>query len=83
MQSKVRSNHFRCKLPNKYLNVREWIEAVEEKKDGAYPFTAVKENLDRTKSKLFKHVLFEQFIFFYFLCCAIHVSLRDTSHKTI
>ena len=66
MQTNERSNHLRCKLPNKYLSVREFVEAVEEKKDGALPFTAVKENLDRTKSKLFKHVFSEEFIFSYF-----------------
>ena len=81
MQSKVRSNHLRCKLPNKYLNVREWVEAVEEKKDGALPFTAVKENLDRTKSKLFTFL--RNLYFPIFLYCAMHVSLRDISYKTI
>ena len=28
-------SHFRCKVTNKCLNVREWVEVVEKNKDGA------------------------------------------------
>ena len=73
MLLKMPGNHLKCKIANKNLNVYEWVEAVERKKDGPLPSTAVKGNLDRTKSKLLKEVFSDEFIFSSFLCCVSHI----------
>ena len=37
----IRDSHHTCKVANKCMNVRKWVEVVERNKAGLLPFPAV------------------------------------------
>lgn len=43
---KIRGTHFRCKIANECLNVREQVEVVHTNKDGLFPFHALSKQSD-------------------------------------
>ena len=40
MRLKMRGSYLKCKVANKCVNVREWVEVVEKNKDGPLPSPA-------------------------------------------